>query len=221
MNFQIVEVPPIRISNQKKKYVNDVDSRLPKGHQFKDPNSVTFCHEGCHGVNSRLRNQYSQSLGKINCLYMLDGKAVICPEPSITLSQVAKVVPKELQGNIFKLYLVSQQRYWNDRSLYLFDEWSAYQAGCMNRIEEQLEERSDSILSMIEMCVYCGFLCMLQETNTDLYQAYNALVVKTKMIYDVSKGKSIADEYLDKLKNTSVYYYIGRHGTWFDKGIDF
>lgn len=221
MNFEIVDVPPIRNSSYKKKYIKDVEDRLPVNNPYRDPAEVTWVHESVHGINNKLMNKYTSVEGKANGFYLLNGKAVICPEPNLTIKQVADKVPKELRGNIYQLYLVSQQRYWNDRPLYLFDEWSAYIAGSMHRLEEQLDERVDSIRSMLEMAVYCGYLCMLQETNTDLYQAYNVLITKTKMIYDVSRGKSIADSYLEALKETDVYYYIGRHGVWLDKGLDF
>lgn len=110
------------------KSLQDIDSHMPAGHTFKFSNKVTWAHETTHGINSSIRNK-NISLGNINAFYCLEDRGCIIYEPKTTIAKVAPVIPKGLRGPSYDLYLVSQRKDWNDRPLYIFDEWIAYTNG--------------------------------------------------------------------------------------------
>jgi len=103
-------------------FLGDIESRLPERHPYKDRDKMTWGHEGTHGINSRLRN----GLQNYNAAYLLGSWAYFQNEPATTLSLVKQNVPANLRGGVFDLYLIEQQRYWNNQPLYILDEFSAY-----------------------------------------------------------------------------------------------
>ena len=103
-------------------FLGDIESRLPDGHPYKDKDQMTWAHEGTHGINAKLRD----GLNGFNVIYFLGGWAFSQEEPTTTLKIIAKSVPGALQGGVFELYLIEQQRYWNEQPLYILDEFSAY-----------------------------------------------------------------------------------------------
>lgn len=108
--------------------LRDIESRMPAGHPYRHGDLATWAHETTHGLNARIRNEYRAKHGypKINAFYCLDGRAVILPEPDTTIRRVSEVVPPMFRGRLYQNYLVSQQQWWNDRPLYLGDEWLSY-----------------------------------------------------------------------------------------------
>ena len=50
----------------------DVESHLPAGHPYDDPDQITTVHECTHGINSLLRNQYG-----CPAFYVLKDRAVL------------------------------------------------------------------------------------------------------------------------------------------------
>ena len=44
-------------------------------------------------------------------------------EPNIKLSQIANLIPKNMQKSRYNLYFIEQTRYWENNPLYVFDEW--------------------------------------------------------------------------------------------------
>jgi hypothetical protein len=148
-------------------YLGEIESRLPPNHPYKDNDKVTWAHEGTHGVNSEMRNAEKN----MATVYLLDNIAF--KMNNITyykLSDVAKEVPQELRGNIYKLYMVDQQRWWNDMPLYVIDELAAYLNG--TRVGEQLQvEKSRveySLKCALEMYGYSGTLLRMLRTLDDI-----------------------------------------------------
>ena len=113
---------------------------------------VTAVHEDTHGVNSKLRN----SLGG-NCYQLYEGVYVrFASTPrSVTLRQVADAC--EWRGDIYRLYMVSQQRWWNDTPLYPYDEWVAYSNGGWQQLLDGGTRGSSDITYpySMEMATYC------------------------------------------------------------------
>jgi hypothetical protein len=130
--------------------LGDVECRLPAGHPYADPDKVTHTHEGCHGVNARIRNDNQAQIG----LYMLKDKAFTIPKhPNFTLAQLAAKITK--RGKLFKLYLQDQQRWWNDEPLYVLDEMTAYTVGGLAGFEMGLTDRGvESRENAKEMWLY-------------------------------------------------------------------
>ena len=151
-------------------YLGDIESHLPKGHPYKARDKMTWAHEGTHGINSQIRNENTEKVGSA---YILNNTAWTAPQiQSVTLENVAKNVPDDIKGNIYNLYLISGQRWWNDSPLYLVDELSAYLNATRVGKEVGSLERDVkySCTCTIEMFGYAGILLgMLEgEQKTEL-----------------------------------------------------
>ena len=182
---EFVEFPAVRSVNKGGKILSDIESHLPAGHIYGDPDLVTNSHEGTHGVNSAIRQKYPGC----NAVYCLSNKAIVNKEPPFRLSTVANIVPKSLRGDVYKLYLIDQQRYWAANPLYIFDEFSAYSNGTMTGIENNLK-RSESTKYMTEFIVYA--LCVVKATNDVNNQVRETgQVIVPEVIIESEKSKII------------------------------
>ena len=92
---------PIREVSGYPPILTDVESHLPAGHPYDDPDRITTVHECTHGINSLLRAQYG-----CRAFYVLKDRAVLLDEPATTLAAVAAQVPPSLRGEVYELYLV-------------------------------------------------------------------------------------------------------------------
>ena len=125
-----------------KKYLADIEGHMDysqaHGTSYRDNDKDTWAHETTHGINSVLRNmpQYGQDWG---VLYLLNDDAVALKQPPTTISAVARRIPPEQRGMAYNLYLLQSQSSWNNRPLYLFDEWVAYTNCTMVGIEYGLD----------------------------------------------------------------------------------
>jgi hypothetical protein len=138
--------------------VTDIESHLPTGHPYRDSDRVTWTHEGTHGIADRLRQHF-----RCPGFYALNNRAVLMQEPAGTLASVAAAVPASLRGGGYRLYLISQQSYFNGRPTYVFDEWMAYTNGSEARLELGISNRSETVRSMIEFVPYA--LCVPYATR--------------------------------------------------------
>jgi hypothetical protein len=135
-------------------FLADVESRLPMdlGLRYRASSRVTWCHETTHGVQASLRNLYG-----LPAFYPGGGKCALVEPPAVTLTEVAAVVPPQLRGNRYQLYLVSQRRDWDREPLYVWDEWVAYDNGTTTGIEEGGRSQagpSDDAVACIELSGY-------------------------------------------------------------------
>jgi hypothetical protein len=135
------------------KVLSDIEGHMPAGHIYKDSDKITWAHETTHGINSHLRQKFSNGQ-KMNGFYCLNNKAAMILEPPTTISKVAGLVPSSLRGGVYNLYLVSQASSWNDTPLYIFDEWIAYTNGSDCRLDLGIEQRSETVTYMLEF--NCG-----------------------------------------------------------------
>lgn len=117
-----------------------------------NPNHRDGPHEDCHYLNSEVRQQYGGT-GNINAAYIGNGCAAIFFEPNIKLSHIAVNVPRNLRGSCYNLYLLKQQKYWNNEPLYVLDEWSAYMA--RERIKQYRDtSQSHNLYCIAQFMVY-------------------------------------------------------------------
>lgn len=126
------EVKPLRtVDSSLGQVLGDIESHMPAGHPYRSSDKITWAHETTHGLNSYLRNALQkQGQARVQCLYVLNDRCVVLTEPrGVTLAQVASAVPAEQRGRVYQLYLVQQQRDWNDTPTYVLDEWVAYSNG--------------------------------------------------------------------------------------------
>lgn len=141
------------------KILQDIDSHMPAGHQYSDSNKVTWAHETTHGINSNIRNKNPDST-KVNGFYCLNDRACVIYEPKTTIRAFASSVPQGLRGPSYNLYLVQQTSGWNDRPLYLFDEWIAYTNGSECGRELNHQGWYYELLQAHNFNVYCMYLAM-------------------------------------------------------------
>jgi hypothetical protein len=132
-----VDIKPVRTVSMGGS-LGDIESHLPGGHHYSDPDLVTDAHECVHGVNARLRNENHAENG----FYVLKNRGFLCPSPRLTLREVAAAVPQSKRGRIYQLYMVQAAQDWNDTPLYCLDECSAYVAGSIVGLELGMKERS-------------------------------------------------------------------------------
>jgi len=140
--------------------LGDIDSQLPAGHPYKDRDKVTWAHEGTHGVNARARN----SLGIANGYYLLKNRVYPLAAAGVTLRELARAVPSSIRGRLYQLYLVDQQRWWNDNAFYVLDEVTAYTNGAFAGGELGMSYRfTESLENAWEMLGYAKLLPELCE----------------------------------------------------------
>jgi hypothetical protein len=204
--------------------VGDIESHLPKNHPYKDElvrkymqefttirglGVSTRVHEGTHGVNSIIRNGLASEHGKCNAFYLLKNQAFWHPEPNKKLSQIAAAIPHELRGTGYQLYMISQQRWWNDRPLYIVDELIAYTNGTKACVAYNLDETTTtfSCSLLIEFIGY--FAILVQEIRDDELRAFmhtryeDCLNVVSSIFHagynvnDLYTQLSVAEQYFD------------------------
>lgn len=118
-----------------------------------------WAHEATHGINSRIRHAAG---GSVMGIYVLEGRAIVLPHPRITLAAVAAQVPAPLRFGPFDLYLLQQQRWWQNEPLYVLDEWTAYANGAEMVIEYAERGRAgDEFLPLENAAHFCCFATAL------------------------------------------------------------
>lgn len=138
---------------------------LSAGHIYITPgeSNVNAAHETTHGVNSRLRQMYS---GGVNAFFVgYGGRAFVCREPRLRLSDVLPRVPTDVRDDGAGLYLQQQQRDWNGQPLYVLDEWTAYVNGATVGFDIGKPEWLE-LQRAIEFCGYAtALLCAIEDLD--------------------------------------------------------
>lgn len=157
---EVVEVPPIRQSGYSG-VLGELEDRMPAGHQYRASHPGTWAHETTHGLNSRIRNSRGGT-GQVNAAYLYGGHALVLPEPPLTLTEVARAVPRRWRGRIYGLYMVEQAGDWNNEPLYVLDELSAYINGAVSCIQAGRNDHlSSDLVHAAEMQRYAIVLWRL------------------------------------------------------------
>ncbi len=155
---------PVRsVNTALPKSLQDIESRLPVDHGMHDEDFVTWAHEGTHGVESR------HSRPAARAFYVLRGRVARFGQPKISIADIAAAVPGPLRGKIYKHYLGTQLKWWNDDPLYLVHEWNAYTNGAQVRKELGWAKRAETEAHMAEMGVYVSVLVSLTEIRDPAY----------------------------------------------------
>jgi hypothetical protein len=104
---------------------------------FKGSTVTTTVHECTHGINADLRNRFFP--GKmVNCFYLMDSNYVYFDEPPFRKRDVIPFIPSKYKSSsLYGLYVTSP--HWDDRPLYLWDEWVAYVNGAMTGAEYSIK----------------------------------------------------------------------------------
>lgn len=127
----------------------------------------TNAHETSHFISSALRRP------GVNGFYLGNGQAVLLKEPDVTLADVARYV--RVKGWRFKTYFVDMRRYWNDRPLYVLDEFTAYTWGATVAVQDadagRRLERTDAVSGCMEFATYAAALAECVENEDPEYWA--------------------------------------------------
>lgn len=204
--------PPVRQFYDAKlgEKLSDIESHMPAGHIYKDNDFVTYCHETCHGIHSNIRGKY-----KTDGYYLFGNAAAIFKSPKVTISQVIPFIRH--RGGVFNLYIVQQQRYWNNDPLYILDEWVAYSNGSWVGIELDLK-RGESLEYALEFNFYVEALKKAIEKHDpnynkeELWKFIDWQTRRTFALVKISKGTNMEsdnhDALMEKFKNSAVHMFL-------------
>lgn len=158
----------------------DVQSHLPENHHYnvtardyglnyvdQESLDISTVHECTHGINGILRAK----LPKGNAFYLLSNNFVAFSEPDVKLSVVLKKVPKELRVFMYDSTYSNGVKYWEDRPLYLMDEFIAHTTAMLYRREKGIKVRDGVPKYALEAGVYV--LVLLE--SLDSYEEKEAL----------------------------------------------
>ena len=149
--------------------LGDLESHLPNGHNYIDSNKLTWAHEASHGINAKIRNDLSTAEG-YNGFYVLQDRYILIKEPEITIRDVAIAIPERLRGLTFDVYFEDQSLIWNDRPLYLIDEWISFTNGADSGKELNLSGWCYELLQAHNFNVYCIYLAMVTQRDCSDYR---------------------------------------------------
>jgi hypothetical protein len=129
----------------------DAFARLRDAERQRDPadpgDRVTWSHECCHGV-SALADIANGPRHERHSIYIGEGLTVDFAHPKITIREIAAAIPADDRtgpyGTMAATYLVEQAAHWNDRPIYLVEEWVAYTHGAIYREQAGFEGRADT-----------------------------------------------------------------------------
>lgn len=211
----------------------DIVNHLPSsyGDTYWDLDRITWAHGTTHGIHSYLRQSFNDSGRTANAFYVGDDHAIILPEPALRKSQVADFVPEPLRGPNFDREIVGATN-WDDRPLYIFDEWVAYTNGGATGVD--MAEHGlwtggyrEAVFEPLEFTVYALATAMAIEAIDPRYfeeqpQFKEFLAFQTLRalrVFFVGRelddfSCSCAEQYLDELRNNAgaepVRDFVGR-----------
>lgn len=163
--------------------LTDIESHMPAGHIYRDSSKMTWAHETTHGLNSNIRNKHPDS-SKVNGFYCLEDRSCIIYEPKTTIRKIAPLVPSALRGPSYNLYLVQQTSGWNDRPLYIFDEWIAYTNGSLCGKEMNVNGWYYELLQAHNFNVYS--ICLAMQVKKECSD-YNDAQMKAFMMWNIER----------------------------------
>ncbi len=193
----ITNYPSIRNVGNLSPIIADIESHLPAGHPYRDSDRITWVHEGTHGINSQLRNLYGKP-----AFYVLRNRAIVLQEnPRGTIYQVSKMVPISLRGEIYQLYLIDSQRWWNNEPEYLWDEFCAYTNGAEARRQLHIRDRQETVRYMVESIVYSATVVRAAKSKDKQTRRFLMWQIERSMkLYHAS---GIRSAYLDRLRRSA------------------
>ena len=149
--------------------LGDLESHIFTEHHYGDANKVVWAHQVSHGINARLRNDPTTGDGW-NGFYVLQDRSIILKEPEVTVRDVAVSIPANLRESGYGIYLLEQATTWNDRPLYLLDEWVAFTNASDCGRELNIKNWSFELLQAHEFSIYCMTLAMVVQRDCSDYR---------------------------------------------------
>lgn len=145
-------------------------------------------HEASHGVAAAVRNRHGGT-GKVNAIYVGDGKAAILPEPiPLTMAEVAAAIPPSQRGDAYRLYMVEQRRWWNQQPLYILEEHGAYLNGTLWHRQRSAKDAAYSLARATELGRYVRVLARLARG----VRGYDALPLEEFIEYQEARLRAMS-----------------------------
>jgi hypothetical protein len=131
--------------------LRDIASRLPADTAAREPDLVTYTHEGSHFLCRGTPGHHG--------LYVGRGLRIYIPTPPLTTAEVFAAIPEDKRGTIYGTYLrQGQSAYWQAQPLMILDEWGAYLAGATARREMALDSRRETDVHCATMAGYAAVM---------------------------------------------------------------
>lgn len=160
--------PPLRQVNGLGIILSDIESHIPSGHRYFHVERIIWAHETTHGIAGDIRMGHPES-ALINGFYCLEDRACVMYLPKTRCSKIANLVPIELRGSSYDLYMIKQSKIWDDNPLYIFDEWVAYTNGAACAKELKAPGLCLELLQAHNFNVYSICLAMLVKKECPNY----------------------------------------------------
>ena len=173
------------------KILQDIESHMPASHGYRDRSKVTWAHETTHGINANIRNS-NKDATKVNGLYCLEDRACVIFEPKMTIQSFADNIPQKLRGPSYQLYLVEQTASWNNRPLYIFDEWIAYTNGTETGRELNHQGWYYELLQAHNFNVYSMYLA---KAVKETCPGYDDTQMKAFMMWNIERTFHLAEPF--------------------------
>lgn len=135
--------------------LRDVASRLPPDTAAKEPDLVTYTHEGAHFLSSGKKDGY-------HGVYVGDGLRIYVPTPPLLTARVFAAIPADKRGTIYDTYRKQgESEGWRNQPLMVLDEWNAYLMGARARRELRLDSRRETNVHCATMAGYAAVMYRL------------------------------------------------------------
>lgn len=183
----------------------DVERFLKHPNYFEDNDPITSTHEQIHGVCSLLRQKYRGD----TILYIPHIGSFSITIRTTTIAKIAPIIPTNLRGSSYNLYLIQQQRDWNNQPGYLLEEWVCYYAGALTRAELRITQRRETVKQMLDFMVYS--LYMYKNTGEKTEELEKFLVDQIYRCADAyHKNLKVGDisdstRYLEMVRQDKIY----------------
>jgi disulfide oxidoreductase YuzD len=184
--------PPIRHVTDLPPVLIDIESHLPAGHPYRDADRVTWTHEGTHGINSLLRQKHGQP-----AFYVLRNRAVLLREQPTTMAAIADAIPTPLRGDVYRLYLIEMQRYWNEQPTYILDEWVSYTNGAEARQALGIRDRTETVRYALEFSVYSAYVVGRGDPQIKAFYKW-----QSERVMNLYQRSGVRSAYLDVLRQS-------------------
>ncbi len=188
---------------------------------FWDKPISTSAHETIHMLHAEQRNKEG---GRIQCLYVVPDKLFKIREGQFTKDKVAEFIPKCFHSSRYNLYIKGSEA-WNNRPLYIYDEWVAYIYGgfVANEHEDVMGNVTGVAYGALEFAIFSVALCMAaekydpdlldNENQLKLFTKYNLektedLFYKTRIIFPLESMEKTYDDLLYNQETESIRSYI-------------
>lgn len=146
-------------------------------------------HETVHDINSDIRNSHGGA--GYNGFYVLEGRGTVLPEPKILKNDVIAYLPKNLRSWRFATYLDGQQA-WNERPLYIVDEFSAYVADGIVGVDDVEGDRyrggwTDGVSGCLDFSIFTTALAMaVYDKDPDYWQRVPEFRIFVKWLLELA-----------------------------------